>query len=530
MRATIYRTQKNTQKAATLSLGWSLVIALIAGLSFVLALAPYHNWAIAIVSPLLLYALLLPAMRPRRALMIGWVYGFGVWLTGAFWLYTSIHEYGSVPSWLALLMIGVMAWLMGLFHGVMAWIFVRFLGRQPLAFAALWVVQEWLKTWLLTGFPWLFVGYAFVDLPFVVSLAPVVGVLGISFVSVLLSASLVDMFRSKVGYMLISAVLMACAVVLWLINPAWVKPTGDKLSVSLVQGNIPQDVKWLFSYQDQIMARYQALSAGEWGRDLVVWPEGAIPLFQDEAWHFVQPLSDLAKRQQSSFVTGITYRDKDKWANFEVQQGAYPDFYNAVMAFGASDGIYKKQRLVPFGEYIPLQGALDILPNLAGNQDVANHSAGTPYQPLLDVKGFLMGVAICYEVAYPNTTRQNAKDSHFLLTVSNDAWFGTSAGPYQHLQMVQMRSLETGRWFVRGTNNGITAIIDDKGRIVNQAAQFVPTVLRGEVVMMTGTTPFMRFGHYPILGLVAVLLGLSAWAGRYVRYFAKDGRFYQDYR
>lgn len=527
MRATIYQIHQKNQKTATLPLWLSLIIALIAGLSFVLALAPYHIWGIAIISPLLLYALLLPAMRAKRAFVIGWVYGFGVWLTGAFWLYTSIHEYGGITAVLAVMAIGLLAVIMGLFHALMAWIFVRFLGRQPLAFASLWVVQEWLKTWLFTGFPWLFVGYAYVDLPFVASLAPVLGVLGVSFVSVLLSASLVDVFRAKAGYALITLLFLMAGFGLWLANPAWVKPTGDKLSVSLVQGNIPQDIKWLTSYQDEIMASYVALSADEWGRDLVVWPEAAVPLFQDEAEDFLLPLSDHAAAYGSSFITGITYRD---WEGFDASRDIYPKFYNALMAFGASEGLYKKQRLVPFGEYIPLQGVMDILPNLAGNQAVASHSKGKPYQPLMDIKGFLMGVAICYEVAYPDTTRQNAKGSHFLLTVSNDAWFGTSAGPYQHLQMVQMRSLETGRWFVRSTNNGITAIIDDKGRIINQAPQFVPTVLRGEVVMMTGMTPFVRFGHYPILLLAGLLLALSAWAGRHVRYFAKDGRFYQDYR
>ncbi|STZ64239.1 Apolipoprotein N-acyltransferase [Moraxella lacunata] len=516
------------QKIATkkrLPLIIPILLCLGAGAMFSLSLAPYKLWTIAILSPMVLYACLVGEDRAGRAFWIGQAYGFGLWAVGAFWLYTSIHEYGNIPTWLALIMIAVMAFIMGLFHAVMAWAFVRFVGRQPLAFASLWVVQEWTKTWLLTGFPWLFVGYAFTDVAWISSLAPMFGVLAISFVAVLFGASVIEVFRQKLGFLLISAFLVLFAMMMWVISPKWTTPTGEKLSMSLIQGNIPQDLKWLTEYRYETLRIYAELSASEWGQDVVVWPEASIPMFQDEAWEFINEVHTHARMQGATWVMGIPYKDME---NFNPATREYPHLYNSVLALGEdSGGLYKKQNLVPFGEYIPFEGMLNILPDLAGMQDVVSFSRGDDNQKPLLVKNQPMGSAVCYEVAYPDTTRKNAKETQFLLTVSNDAWFGTSAGPLQHLQMVQMRSMETGRWFVRATNTGVTAFIDDKGRIVSQATPFVPTVLRGEVPMMTGVTPFMRWGSYPILLLAFILVGLSFIVKRQSRYDASHELYYQ---
>ena len=496
------------QRWSTLPLMLRLLIAWLAGAAFMLSLAPYDYWFIAILSPAILYALLLPEMSGRRAFIIGEAYGMGLWCVGAFWLYTSIHDYGDTPVWLSLLAIAVMGLGMGLFHAVLAWIFNRFMGKQPLAFAALWVVQEWMKTWLFTGFPWLFVGYAFTEQHWLSSLAPVFGVFAISFVAVLLAASLVELCRRNAGYVVMSMVLLIVSTALWLINPQWTKPKGTPdLKVSLVQGNIPQDLKWLTKYQMETLRIYATLTRSEWGRDLVLWPESSIPMFQTEAWGFISEMVKIAKATDTTWVTGIPYKDE---AAFNPATDKYAPFYNSVIALGAqADGLYKKQRLVPFGEYVPFEGALDLFPGLAGSQEILSYSRGSANQPPLNVRGHKLGAAICYEVAYPDTTRHNAEDSDFLLTISNDAWFGKSAGPLQHLQMVQMRALETGRWFIRATNTGVTAIIDDQGRIIARAPQFERTVLRGNLQARTGRTPFVRFGSYPILIITGLLLLLS---------------------
>ncbi|MFL1732663.1 apolipoprotein N-acyltransferase [Moraxella oculi] len=498
-----------TALASRLPIGLATVLALIAGMVFSLSLAPYYLWPVAIFSVMVLYALLVNEDSPVRAFWLGQLYGFGTWVVGASWLYHSIHEYGSIPSWIAAIMIVVMAMVMGLFQAFFAWAFVRFVGRQPLAFASLWVFQEWLKTWLLSGFPWLFVGYAFTEQSWLTGFAPVLGVFGVSFMAVLFSASLVELFRQNLRFFVLSAlVLMLNAALSW-VDWTWQKP-NDRLSVSLVQGNIPQDLKWLTQYRERTLEIYADLSSNEWGRDVIIWPEAAIPMFHDEAAPFINRIANQALAKESAWVTGLMYRDFEQ---YDASKDSYPPIYNSAAAIDRHGiSLYKKQHLVPFGEYIPFSGLFNILPNLANMQSMRSISAGDANQTPLMVKGRNVGAAICYEVAYPDTTRHNAKDAEVLLTISNDAWFGTTAGPWQHLQMVQMRSLETGRYFIRATNTGITAIINHKGKIQNIVPQFERTVLQGEVPMMMGVTPFVRFGNYPILGLSALLFLCSLMA------------------
>lgn len=484
-----------------------MLIAWLAGAVFLFALAPYYFWFIALVSPTVLYALLLAPMSNKQAFWIGEMYGMGLWSVGAFWLYTSIHTYGNTPAVLAVLMIGMVGIVMGLFHGMLAVCFNKYFAKQPFSFVSLWVIQEWLKTWVFTGFPWLFVGYAYTEQGWLNGLAPIFGVLAMTLVSVLLSASLVEAIRKRYQFLLLSLVLLISCAVLGYISPAWTsaKNTANP-KISLIQGNIPQDLKWLTSYQLKTLEIYANLSKDEWGQDIVVWPEASIPMTQLDAWPFVSQIAKLAQDTKTSWITGIPYVDEQE---FDSKIHAYPPFYNSVIALGADAvGLYKKQNLVPVGEYTPFEGLLNwALPDLMAGS--ISFSEGKANQSPLLAKNHRIGVAICYEVAYPDTTRKNAKHSDFLLTVSNDAWFGTSAGPLQHLQMVQMRALETGRWFVRATNTGVTAIINDKGQIVKQAPQFESTVLRGEVQARSGLTPFMQWGSYPVLLLVSVLLFIS---------------------
>lgn len=521
-----FRSKSNTQTGAMrrrVPYGLACLIAVIAGAMFSLSLAPYHFAIIAIFSPSLLYLLLKDSQNSRQAFWIGQLYGFGTWAVGAFWLYHSIYQYGGVSTGFALVLIGLMAMIMGLFHALMSWVFVHFTARQPLSFAGLWVIQEWLKTWVLTGFPWLFVGYAFTEAGWVNGVAPIFGVLGLSFLAVLLAGSLVELFYRNVGYLLTAASLWFLAALVSFIDISWTTSTTKSISVSLIQGNIPQDLKWREGFAEQTLGIYAGLSQPEWGRDLVVWPEAAIPMFQDEA---AVPMSIIAKHANdvgSVWLTGILYRQSNDANN--------PILYNSVLLHDQGrQSVYHKQQLVPFGEYIPFGGLIDILPALEKMQGLASLSRGSINQAPLVAKGQKLGMAICYEVAYPDTTRHNAKDSGFLLTVSNDAWFGKTAGPLQHLQMVQMRSLETGRWFVRATNNGVTALIDHKGRIISRLPQFERNVLRGKVPSYTGNTPYMFWGSYPILvaSIILVLLsvlanGLKNTSARREKYYTADG-------
>ncbi|MGM8888504.1 nitrilase-related carbon-nitrogen hydrolase, partial [Psychrobacter sp. 1U2] len=215
----------------------------------------------------------------------------------------------------------------------LALLFNRVVGKQPLSFAALWVLQEWTKTWLFTGFPWLFVGYAFTEQYWLSSLAPIAGVFAISFVAILLAASIVELLRRRGGYMVVAIALLIISTSLWLINPQWTKPKGTPdLSVSLIQGNIPQDLKWLTEYQVETLNIYAKLTSTEWGRDLILWPESSIPMFQTEAVGFISEMVKMAKATDTTWVTGIPYKDE---AAFDATQDKYPPFYNSVVALGA---------------------------------------------------------------------------------------------------------------------------------------------------------------------------------------------------
>ena len=486
---------------------YPLLIALFSGAIFSFALAPYYYWWLAILSPALLYACL-RNRSAKQAFALGWVYGIGLWFVGAFWLYTSIHVYGDTNAFLSVVMITIMALVMGLFTATQTWLYRRFFPETPLTFSPLWILFEWAKTWVFTGFPWLFAGYAFTE-RYLDHYAPLFGVFGVSFVVIVLACALVEILNKKLFWMIPSAILLLGA---WGASQlTFVEKKAEKpLSVSLIQGNIPQDLKWLTEYQMKTLFIYANLSKTEWGRDLIVWPESSIPLFQTDIEPFLEAMNVQAKKSGTAWVSGIPY-----WDQAESKIQGQPMYYNSIMATGDhSEGLYKKQRLVPFGEYIPLSGLLSwVLPALQNDPSMSGFSRGANDQKPLLVKNHDLGAAICYEVAYPNLTRRNAQQSDFLVTVSNDAWFTGTAGPWQHLQMVQMRAKENGRWFIRATNTGVTAFIDHHGHIVKQAPTDQTAVLRGELPAMQGETLYMRLSDWPILGF-AVLLLILGWIYR----------------
>lgn len=507
MRAYFTKLARDVEQKKVLPLIYPLLLALFAGAIFSLALAPFEQWYIALLSPALLYAAL-HKRSAKHAFAIGLSYGIGLWFVGAFWLYTSIHVYGDTAAPLAILMIAIMAIVMGLFSAFQAWSYRRFFPETPLTFAPLWVLFEWAKTWVFTGFPWLFAGYAFTGY-FLDGYAPLFGVFGVSFVVIVLACALVELCRKRLIWVIPSAILLLGAWAASQIEFVEQKATKP-LSVSLVQGNIPQDLKWLTEYQGKTLSIYADLSRSEWGRDLIVWPESSIPMFQTDIEPFLQAMHQQAHNSGTAWVTGIPY-----WDLAESKRQAQPMFYNSIMASGAeAEGLYKKQRLVPFGEYIPLSGLLSwVLPALQNDPSMSGFSRGASDQVPLKIKQHNLGAAICYEVAYPNLTRRNASQSDFLVTVSNDAWFTGTAGPLQHLQMVQMRAKENGRWFIRATNTGVTAIINHEGQIVKQAAMDQRTVLRGELPAMQGQTLYNRLSDWPVL-IISVLLLILGWLFR----------------
>ena len=463
--------------------------SLVAGALLPFGLAPYDLWPLTLASAAGLYWVL--TRSGARPIRDGWLFGLGKYGLGASWIYVSIHEHGDAAPPLAAFLVALFVTGMALFPAAAAWLFVRFRPAHATVaaiwFATVWVLLEWLLTWFLTGFPWLFAGYAMLDTP-LEALAPVGGVMLVSFSVVLTAACLVS-WRRWASWTVAALPWIAAG---FLAGVAWTE-SGEPHQVALVQGDIPQEIKWQPD-ASVIFERYALLSAPFWDRDLVVWPEGVFYAGTAEARAF---LSAMSAQAEGALVLGAATRE-------EASGGA--SYYNAALATGVGSGTYRKQRLVPFGDYVPFEA---VLRGLIGFFDLPMSvlSPGEPGQPPLGgANGITLGMAICYEIAYPELVREQAKDADAVITISNDTWFGESIGPLQHMQMARMRALENGRYVLRSTNDGITAIIDGRGRVTARLPRFEPGVLAGVFHRTRGTTPFARFGSMPVVASLLLFL------------------------
>ncbi|WP_028695525.1 apolipoprotein N-acyltransferase [Pseudomonas cremoricolorata] len=496
--------------------GWpGNLLAVVAGASTLLALSPFDLWPLALLSIAVFY-LGLRELSPRQAMGRGWCFGFGLYGAGTSWIYVSMTTYGGASPLLAVLLLLAFFAAIAWFFALPAWLWARWLRRSDspladaLAFAALWLLQEAFRGWFLTGFPWLYAGYSQLAGP-LAGLAPLGGVWLISFVLALSAALLCNLNRLRARLPALAAGLILL-VAPWLLGGvlkehAWTQPAGDPLRVAAIQGNVEQDLKWDPAHINAQLALYRDLSLTAKPVDLLVWPETAVPILKDQAQGYLDMMGSFAAGRDSALITGVPVR--------ETVQGQRR-YYNGVTVTGEGDGTYLKQKLVPFGEYVPLQdmlrGAIEFF-----NLPMSDFARGPSDQTLLQAKGYQIAPYICYEVVYPEFAAGLAARSDLLLTISNDTWFGTSIGPLQHLQMAQMRALEAGRWMIRATNNGVTALIDPFGRITAQVPQFEQAVLYGEVVPMQQLTPYLQWRSWPLASLCVVLLGWALLARRRAR-------------
>ncbi|MCZ6619606.1 MAG: apolipoprotein N-acyltransferase [Gammaproteobacteria bacterium] len=477
-----------------------LVLAL--GALLPLSFAPFSLWPLGLVSVAGWFYIL--EKRTKNVLLEGWLFGVGKYGVGASWIFVSIHEYGNAPIPLAVFVVALFVGGMALFPMLNAWLYRRVRNSSMLAnawlLAVFWVAFEWLLTWFLTGFPWLGVGYAHLATP-LANFAPVGGVLLVSLAAISSVSFAVAGFYAEDKRLPLSLALLPWLLAGSLSMFHWVDE-GESFEAALVQGNIDQAVKWLPESRGPIIDEYLELSAPHWGVDLMIWPEAAVTLFQHQATDLLAMLDERGLASGTALILGIP------GANRMPDGGIV--FRNMAVGVGEASGRYVKQHLVPFGEYIPLEnwlrGIIEIF-----DLPMSHGSAGDPQQPLLAVKGAKAAMAICYEVIYPELVREQAGRADVLLTISNDTWFGESIGPLQHMEMARMRALENGRWLLRGTNNGVTAIVDHRGRVRHRLPQFSAGVLRGSYRLMTGRTLYSRFGGAPALILALLCAVVFTW-------------------
>lgn len=488
--------RKNSPQSAALR---TLLAAGAGGLA-VLAFAPFGLFPLALVALAVLIELL-SGTTPRRGFFVGWGFGIGLLGFGIFWVRISLNEYGNMAPWLAQLMTFLLVASMALYYGVAGALIARLDAgsrwRLPLlVFPALFVLSEWLRGWLFTGFPWLTIGYTQIDSP-LSGLAPVAGVHGIS-LAVAVSAGLLWGTARWEGRARLAA--LTAVAVIWisgaaLARVAWTSAEGKPFDATVVQANIPQSIKWEPDVRVPTLQAYLALTRANWDSEVIVWPETAVPDFLHQVRNaFIRPLQEEARERGTELVIGIPVMD--------LEAGAY---YNGLLSVGSVEDVYLKRHLVPFGEFIPFRELLGPIAD-AFEVPMSDFSAGRARKPLLQVGSRLAGVSICYEDVFPGEVIEALPDAAFLINVSNDAWFGDSLAPHQHLEMARMRALETERWLVRSTNTGISAILDPRGGLVGSVPSFQRGSFTAKVQPRSGATPFVRVGNGLAVGIAAAML------------------------
>lgn len=478
--------------------GWpSFALALIAGTLVTLSLAPFDIWPLGILS-LALFAWLLNDLSQNQAAKCGFFYGLGMFGSGASWVYVSIHVYGYAPIPLAILLTALFSGGLALLSSISAYCYVRWirdhLGGRTLGFAAVIVLSEWLRSWLLTGFPWIYLGYGHID-TWLAGWGPVGGVWCISFIVAYTGAIIAHaVIQKKItsSHLIIGLSLWCGGAILSQVNWVTTKNTQALVRIAMVQANISQHIKWSKDNYRKTLKQYSDSSGPLWANhDIVIWPEGAVPGYYHNAQVFLDDMAAQASENNATLITGIPY--------FKAPTETSPArSFNSIMAFGNGHGLYHKQRLVPFGEYVPLEKLLRGLIQFF-DLPMSAFSPGGNHQEGLFAGDLKLAPFICYEVVYPELVSDWLPSADLLLTISNDAWFGESIGPLQHLQMAQMRALEAGRYLLRSTGNGVSAIIDERGKIVTQSRQFQAEILSGNAKVFSGSTPFVKFGTWPLI-------------------------------
>jgi len=479
----------------------SVLTSLVAGALAVGGFAPLGVWPLPILSLAVLFALLARTDSRRAGFAIGLLWGLGFFITGVSWVFVSLSVYGGMATWLAALATFLFCFVLALFPAAVGALQARWRGasaaRLLLAMPLAWGVTEWVRGWLFTGFPWLGVGYSQVPASPLAGYAPLVGVYGVSFLLALIAALLAWIATARAP--LPQRAWAAAAIVALgvggqvLRGIEWTTPDGAPTSVALLQGNIPQDMKWQPEVTLATLESYARMAAAS-PAQLIVLPETALPLFESNLPDsYREGLAALGRKNGGDVLTGLPTGSLD---------GAY---YNSVISLGSAPSQrYHKVHLVPFGEYIPLKPVWGWVIKVL-HIPLSDFARGAPDQRPLTIGGQRVAANICYEDAFGEEIIRQLPEASVLVNVSNLAWFGDSFAPWQHAQMSQMRALETGRMMLRSTNTGVTAIIDAKGRIVASLPLFTAGSLGGEIQGYAGSTPYVRWGNAPVLALWGML-------------------------
>jgi len=495
-----------------------LAASLLLGVATVAGFAPFGFSALPVLTLAALFALWRGAATPRAAAWIGFAFGAGLFGAGASWVYIALAKFGGMEGVLAVLATAFFCSYYSFFLAAAGWLAARLThkgsGERLAAAAACWTLGEWLRSSFFSGFPWLSAGYAQTQAP-LAGYAPLGGVFLVSF-AIALSAALLARAARALRARQWAPVALAAAVfaALWIGGAAlraveWSRPAGDPLAVSLVQGNVEQELKFDPNYRHQTLAIYADLVAQTKGR-LIVLPESALPMFADEVpAEYVARLRAVAQARNGDLMLGLFFfepraagEDEDRYVNSVVSIGTAPT------------QTYRKRHLVPFGEAIPAKPLVGWFIRRVLHIPLADQTPGSDDQRPLELAGQRVAVNICYEDAFGNELARELPEATLLVNVTNDAWYGRSLAAEQHEQIAAMRAVETSRPMLRATNTGITSMIDHRGAELSRLPWFTRGVLEGAIAGRSGATPFVRVGNALAVLAALALLGACVASAR----------------
>jgi apolipoprotein N-acyltransferase len=498
-----------------------LALAFLAGALTVFGYAPFHVALLPVATVATLFWLWQRAETPREAALEGFAFGMG-WLgIGISWISVALETFG-VPRAIAFPgMLGLVVYL-SLYPALAGWAVARMTHTDTksrlVAAAGAWALAEWLRGTLLTGYGWLAIGYTQLlpntALP-LSGFAPVGGVYLVSFALAACSATLVAMAdgiaagRARAVASGLAFIALAMGSGALLARGEWTHAEGAPLTVSLVQGNVAQNLKFDPAFRARNFEIYEQLVARAQGR-LVVLPESAFAAFIHEVPHDVlERLAESGRERNGDVVLGLFTMEMPSAG--DDRDADDPLMYNSAISLGtAPPQLYRKHHLVPFGEAIPMRTVFGWFLNRVLNIPLADQAAGAAHQPPFEVAGQRVAINICYEDVFGAELAGIARTATLFVNVTNDVWYGHSIGAWQHNQIAAMRALELGRPMLRATNTGITSAIAHDGRVIAEMPWFEQGILEVEIAGRQGVTPYVVWRDWLVVGLACLAL---AWAG-----------------
>jgi len=464
------------------------ILALISGALLPLSFAPYEYFGLQF--PLIAFVFLI-CLKQKNIIAFrrGFLFGLGWFAHGIYWLFYSLYFHGGMPAPVAIITIGLLSAYMALFPALTFYTANRFVKTSILNMLIViypinWMIFDWLRGYFLTGFPWVQIGIAQID-TYLAGYAPLIGGLGVGLV-VTIIAGLFALTVIKSNFKkTIPAILFIylTGFLLSLIN--WTEAVDEPITVSLIQGNISQAQKWKRENYRPTLQMYRELTQQHWDKDLIIWPETAIPGFKQRVPYYLEQLAKEAQASNTDVLLGLFTR------NTETQR-----YYNSMITL--DDQVYLKRHLVPLGEYFPLRPLLGFFAQWV-NIPMSDIDSGADEQPLITAAGQKIGLSICFEDAFDRSVLLDLPEATLLVNVSNDAWFEDSVQPWQHHQIARMRARETGRVLLRVTNTGVSSIIDRNGDVLHIAPQFKRHVISASVQAYKGATPYVIWANYLLI-------------------------------